>query len=372
MSTFAGDVTVLPMLDWAKPKYGISFSREQAEILIHEHLNMTIKSYEYIDTGYYNLIYFIDTMESTNRYVLKVSGHYWVRTKTEAEVTALELLAKYTTIPAPRVIAYSSDRANPFGVEWILMTRVPGENMAKICEEQTLSPNAMRSIIRDLAEIISQMHLNIPRFDQIGAFRRNGEIGADLHFCGPWPSYEQFIRGRARAGGSVLLENAVFAPIREPMLNAIDRLETLPLPSFARLPFVFSHGDLDTHNILISMADPEAPRITGIVDWESAGSFPYSEEYFTSLYSFLYHENEDVRNLFLDELEQRHVLTPRTIERFPILETLNRFTTNLVMWELLDLVNPDDPLVNKKLEDSLFNVESALEELQDELHSGND
>ena len=370
MSTFSSSTEVLPLHDWAKPKHGISFTREQADILIHEHLNMTIKSFECIDFGYYNLIYFIDTMESANQYVLKVSGQYWVRIKTEAEVKALELLAKYTTIPAPKVIAYSSDRSNQYGVEWILMTRLPGENMSEVCEEQVLSPKAMQSIIRDLADIVSQMHWKVPPFNHIGAFTRNGEIGTDLLGRGPWSSHEQFIRGRAQAGATVLQDYSVFAPIREPMLNAIDQLEKLPLPSFAQLPFVFSHGDLDAHNILISMADPDAPRITGIVDWEWAGSFPCSEEFFTSFYSFLYHENEDIPNLFLDELERRNVLTPRTIEHFSLIEKLNRFTRNLVLWDLVDLVNPDDPKVSKKLERSLGKVESTLEELQDELHSG--
>ena len=367
MSTSASVTEDLPMLDRKGPTYGISFTREQAEILIREHLKMTIKSFEYIDTGYNNLIFFIDTVESTERYALKIGGRYWIRIKTEVEVTALELLAKYTTIPAPRVIAYSSDRANPFGVEWILMTRLPGENMSKICEDRVLSTNAVRSIIRDLADVVSQMHSKVPRVKQIGTFRPNGEISTDLNGRGPWSSYEQFIRDRVRAEATVLAEHSVFAPIKESMLNAIDQLEKLQFPSFDHLPFVFSHGDLDIQNILISMTDPDAPRITGVVDWEWAGSFPASEEYFTSFNYFLEHENAEIRNLFLEELERRDVLTLRTIERFPLIEKLNQFTTNLALWELTDLVNPDDPTVSKKLEQSSRNVQSAIQNLKVEL-----
>ncbi len=129
---------------------------------------------------------------------------------------------------------------------------------------------------------------------------------------------------------------------------------------------VFSHGDLDFQNILISIDNLESPRITGIVDWEWAGSFPCSEEYFTSFNYFL-NDNDEIRMIFFDELEKRNVLTPRTIEHFSLLEKLNRFVTNLALWHLTDLVNPDDLIVNKKLEKSRCIVQSALTELQDEL-----
>jgi aminoglycoside phosphotransferase (APT) family kinase protein len=354
------------LLERNGPTYGISFTRVQADILIQKYLNKTIISFEYIDTGYNNLIFFINTMESTEQYAIKIGGRYWNKIKTEAEVKALELIAKYTTIPAPKVLAYSSDRNNEFGVEWILMTRLPGENMSAICQTQQLSLNAKKSIIRDLADCIAQMYFKIPRFDKIGALTMNGEISKDLNQRGPWSTYKQFICDRVQAEISVLNEHVVFAPIKDFMLDAIQQFGKLQFPSFLNLPFVFSHGDLDYQNILISMDDPESPRITGIVDWEWAGSFPCSEEYFTS-YNYFLEDNDEVRIFFFDELEKRNVLTPRTIEHFPLIEKLNRFVTNLALWDLTDLVNPDESLVNKKLERSRSNVQSALSEIKEEL-----
>ncbi|CAF4231409.1 unnamed protein product, partial [Adineta steineri] len=137
----------------------------------------------------------------------------------------------------------------------------------------------------------------------------------------------------------------------------------IQLPIFSNLPFVFSHGDLDFQNILISVDDLELPRITGIVDWEWAGSFPCSEEYFTSYNYFLNDDDKEIRIYFLNELEKRNVLTPRTIEHFSLLEKINQFVTNLAPWDLTDLVNPDDLIVNKKLEQSSSIVLSALNEL---------
>lgn len=366
MSTSAPDEE-LPSLDRKGPTYGISFSRSQADQLIRQHLNMTIKSIEFIDTGYNNLIFFIDTNESSERYALKIGGRYWIRIKTEAEVQSLRILAEFTTIPVPRVFAYSSDRTNEFGVEWILMSRLPGENMSKICEKQTLSFNAIRSIIKDLAEFVSQMHWKIPRRKQIGAFRLNGEISTDLDGRGPWPSYEQFVRQRAQAEISLLNKDPVFAPIKDVVLQAIEQFDQLKFPSFENLPFVFTHGDLDVQNILISMENSDAPRVTGIVDWEWTGSFPCSEQFFNSFDFFLQHKNENVRQMFFDEFEKRDVSTPRTIEKFSLIDKINRFLVNLAPWDLTDLIDPDDPTVKKRLEKSSSIVVKTLEEMKNEI-----
>ncbi|CAF1088303.1 unnamed protein product [Rotaria sordida] len=354
------------LLERNGPTYGISFTRAQADTLIQQYLNKSIISFECIDTGYNNLIFFIDTTESIERYALKIGGRYWKKIKTEAEVKALELLTKYTTIPVPKVLAYSSDRNNEYGVEWILMTRLPGINMTKICENQQLSFNAKKSIIQDLVNYIEQMHFRIPRFNKIGAFKINEEIGTDLNQLGPWSSYEQFIRDRVQANAMDLNTDPVFAPVKDSMLNAIHEFDKLKFPSFTNLPFIFSHGDLDIQNILISIDDPESPHITGIVDWEWAGSFPCSEEYFTS-YQYFLNNDDNVRNYFLEELEKRNILTPRTIEQFSLIEKFNRFATNLALWDLTDLVNPEHPYVSKKLEKSRSIVQSVICELKNEL-----
>ncbi|CAF3627993.1 unnamed protein product [Adineta steineri] len=363
MSAYNSSSNSSATLERNGPTYGISFTRAQADILIRKYLNETIISFECIDTGYNNLIFFINTQENTQQYVIKIGGRYWNKIKTEAEVKALELLSTYTTIPVPKILAYSSDRNNEFGVEWILMTRLSGQNMSLVCKTQKLSLNAKKSIIRDLVDYISQMHFKIPRFDKIGALMINGQIGTDLNQLGPWSTYEQFIHTRVQAEKKILNEDITFSSVKDSMLDAIDQFEKIELPIFSKLPFVFSHGDLDFQNILISIDDLELPRVTGIVDWEWAGSFPCSEEYFTSYNYFLNDDDKEIRIYFLNELEKRNVLTPRTIEHFSLLEKINQFVTNLAPWDLTDLVNPDNLIVNKKLEQSSSIVLSALNEL---------
>lgn len=354
-------------IDRKGSSYDLTYLRRQADQLIRLHLDETIKSFQYIDTGYNNLIFFIDTVENSQQYVLKVGGRYWVKSKTEDEVKVLELLAEYTTIPVPRVLAYSLDSNNGFGVGWILMTRLPGESMLKICEKRGLSFNAIQSIIQDLAEYVSQMHCNIPRMQQIGSFRLNGKIGVDSNGMGPWSTYEQYVRDRARLQLKTIETHPSLASIKDDLLCAMDEFDRLNFACFQNLPFVFSHGDLHIQNILISVDDPDAPRVTGIVDWEWSGSLPCSEEYFVSFNYFRNHENAAVPQSFYDELERYGVPTPRTIEHFPLIEKINRFVTTLALWDLPNLSDPDDPIVMKKTERIRSTVLSLIAELKSEL-----
>jgi hypothetical protein len=45
--------------------------------------------------------------------------------KTEGEVAAMDFVRSRTSLPVPKVFAYSSE-ANPVGVEWVLMEYMPG------------------------------------------------------------------------------------------------------------------------------------------------------------------------------------------------------------------------------------------------------
>jgi len=313
------------------------------------------------------LIFFIDTVENSESYVLKVGGRYWVSSKTEDEVKALQILAEFTSIPVPRVLAYSLDANNEFGVGWILMTKLSGESMLKICENQSLSFNALQSIIDDLSNLLAQMHFKIPQTNRIGTFRLNGEISMDSNGLGPWSNYEQFVRDRAKLEIRTIDKHPAFAPVKDTLLLAIEQFDQLRFSHFDKLPFIFSHGDLHIQNILISLENPDAPRVTGLVDWEWSGSLPCSEEYFTSFNYFRNHENQAVRDSFYDALEKHNVPTPRTIERFSSLEKINRFVTTLALWDLPNLSDPDDPIVIKKTERIRSTVVSLIEDLKIEL-----
>lgn len=69
---------------------------------------------------------------STTELILRISGNHISRIKTENEASVLSWLDKNTMIPVPRVVAYDSSTDNPLGHEFILMTREPGESLAKM------------------------------------------------------------------------------------------------------------------------------------------------------------------------------------------------------------------------------------------------
>jgi aminoglycoside phosphotransferase (APT) family kinase protein len=48
-------------------------------------------------------------------------------------------------------------------------------------------------------------------------------------------------------------------------------------------PILFTHGDLDRSNIIISTTSPA--RVLGIIDWEQAGWFPEYWEYCKAAYT---------------------------------------------------------------------------------------
>jgi Phosphotransferase enzyme family len=65
------------------------------------------------------------------RVALPVDPHF----KTESEAATLMFLAEKTSLPVPKVLAYSSTQENELGFEWILMQRMPGG----VLEERHLS-----------------------------------------------------------------------------------------------------------------------------------------------------------------------------------------------------------------------------------------
>jgi hypothetical protein len=106
----------------------MSFTRQQADHLFQQYLNKKIISFEEIDGGLNNLLFLIKCENDQQRYVLQICRHASEKMKTESEVNAMIIVNKYTIVPIPRVIAYSSDRNNEFNAEWIVMTRTYGKS----------------------------------------------------------------------------------------------------------------------------------------------------------------------------------------------------------------------------------------------------
>lgn len=69
--------------------------------------------------------------------------------KTLSEVATLDWIRRTTSIPVPQVIAHQPSRENSIGLEWILMTKVPGKNLAD--RWRSLSFDTKSNLVRELA-----------------------------------------------------------------------------------------------------------------------------------------------------------------------------------------------------------------------------
>ena len=323
--------------------------------------------------------------------VLKVCGRFFGADKIQNEVSCLLLLEHYCPeIPVPRVLAYSEDgheicvlrqqgsemedaparsyshppidNGSPRG--WILLSRRPGRQL----QSYDLTGPHGEDILKQLAHYVAVWRKGLPSVNQIGnikirhAHNGNLEVFSSLtkafHGIG-----EGHVSGLLQGshGDSTILDraqyytismrdklrkletNGVFSIIRDELAPSIHQfmVDTLPkLSLFQNLPsnIVLTHYDLSPRNILVDHGEHESGplKITGIVDWEFAGFFPFEEEFLNTEL-----ENDDdwpgrSYQTFLDFLEQNGVRTPLSMiqDVWEDSKMLFQLTANIAPWTL--------------------------------------
>ncbi|CAF1373862.1 unnamed protein product [Rotaria sordida] len=347
------------------PTTGMSFTRQQAEILFKRYLNKKLSWFESIDEGLNNLLFFIECENDQEKYVLKICGKFWENIKTESEVIAMTFVTKYTNIPLPKVLAYSSSKDNEFGVEWIIMTRTKGKPLRTSSDENdiwsNLSIEEKKSIINKLVQYVTELHCRIPSSNKIGNYQINGQIGPDNERMGPWKNYREYFYDHLKQKIDTLNKEKLFDPIREDVMKSIEEFQTFQLPSFDDLPNVFTHNDLGLQNLTVT----DDHEIKGIIDWEWAGSYPICEEYFRSYKPIVY--DQQLTNYLYDQLEQHNIPTPRTIPHFSLLQKLYDLLQAIVPWYLTNLDNPEHPIVEKELFKHKDKVKKLVQQIREEL-----
>ncbi|CAF1104747.1 unnamed protein product [Rotaria sp. Silwood1] len=347
------------------PTFGMSFTAEQGEKLFQRYLNKKVSWFESGEGGLNNLIFFVECENDPDKYVLKIGGRSCPKIKTESEVAAINIVHKYTQIPLPKVVAYSSDNKNEFEVEWIVMTRSNGKPLRSSSKTNDIWPNLsidqQKSIINELVEYVAQFHNSIPRSNQIGNYKINGEIGSDISKMGPWNNYKDFYNDRLKCQISTLNDESIFEPIRDDLMKSIKEFQKFDLPSFDDIPNVFTHNDLGVQNLIVS----DDNKIKGIIDWEWSGSYPISEEYFRSYKPIIY--SDQLKSYLYDQLEEHNIPTPRTIHNFSLLQKMSDFLISIVPWYLTDLANPEHPIVEKELCKCRDKVKTLVQQIKEEL-----
>lgn len=385
------DIHESDFLQRAGPKYGIQLSQRDAETILSR-LAKSVGSYKVSPRGYNNRLYYLTTHTPGEEYIIKVCGRHWKRVKTETEVVGLWIARHYGNILAPTILAWDST-GHEFGVEYTVMKKLSGFPLDSIWPR--LSLQAQRELVTQLAAMVIAFKTRVPEDvlpnNAIGNFSipagssipatevRGFTIGQTLDGQGPWSNYKSFLRSQLERQMEAVQKQESYRDMRallpriERFLEALDMDETI----VDTHRFVFTHGDLDLQNVLVSFettrtsqgnGDDEnddgndlTPRITAILDWEWSGMFPAEEEYFTS-FNFLLSDpdNDDeaaennsekdndanpppnihkstLKSYFFDLLEAGGIDTPRTLPCFEQRRQLYKLRENLAPWYLADL-----------------------------------
>ncbi|KAL3456712.1 kinase-like domain-containing protein [Aspergillus heterothallicus] len=176
------------------------------------------------------------------------------------EPNVLKLIEECTTIPAPRLIDSWVDE----GTTHILMTRLPGVPIGEVrhlmsYQERDRFANDIQACVAQLRKIPNSTPYLI--CDSLGGeivdHRLPGSRG------GPFKTETEF-------------NNHLTSHIGESFIEVAER-KNLPVRNHTQ--FYFTHSDLHHSNLLV-----ENGRLSGIVDWESAGFRPDYWEFTKAMY----------------------------------------------------------------------------------------
>lgn len=197
-----------------------------------------------------------------------------------SEAHAMEYISRNTSVPVPRIIScFQSKGGNPY----ILMTRCPGIPLCNVFREFSLDEK--KDVLAQLRGFMDELRaLTPPKPGWVGSTDYTSIDDERVHSlpCGPFESVRDFHRS---------IRDAVESP------SGIDELDQMiSMQDGGEYQIKFTHGDLSFRNILCDRG-----KITGIVDWESAGWYPHYWEYAMTWDSFW--DNRDLRDCIREFLE---------------------------------------------------------------------
>ncbi|PWY80765.1 kinase-like protein [Aspergillus sclerotioniger CBS 115572] len=186
------------------------------------------------------------------------------------EVLTMQV-ARKAGLPVPRVICYGEHPDSPHAPISILMTRVPGKELGQVYE--TFNDEDKDAVLQQLDQSLKTIRKWKSPW---GENRICSLLGTPLrsvrvpnHLAGPFESEQElndYLREPAWLGGF---------PSEMAYNEALHRARRMDEKSHN---IVFTHGDLQHHNIMVHEG-----RISGFLDWEAAGWYPDYWEFTTAL-----------------------------------------------------------------------------------------
>ncbi|KAF7595040.1 hypothetical protein BBP40_007443 [Aspergillus hancockii] len=213
-----------------------------------------------------------------------------------SEALTMHVLYRETTIPLPKVYAYSDTCDNELSCPFILFNHVKGVSLYKVWYDRTSPKEIVQArrtrSLRDLASAMTQLE----KF----SFNNGGSLVFDdqglVAGIGPLRLVNiAAMRQRLKADDSntstIYLESRAISNAREYYTALLDcRREPgssfekgvlkllrmligwIPQPSDGREPFVLAHPDLNMQNILVS----EDGTLQAVIDWDGVSAVPRS------------------------------------------------------------------------------------------------
>jgi hypothetical protein len=290
---------------------------------------------QYFAKGTFNRLYSLTNPNWDKAYIFRVSIPVEPFFKTESEIATMEYVRRHTSMPIPRVIAFSSSDDNELGYEWILMEMMPGEPLRKLWP--TMPDAARVELFAELAGHVKQLvALRFSKFGNLyfadvadrvlppqtspraktssdtnvdkdigpgGSFVLGRIVAQDFFFDkrvyypgsrGPFNTTRELVDMRVELLGQRIRN---LAPVegeawycendreldrnKERVYELFDQLKALvprlvPPDNGPEDVGILWHDDLSEHNLLV---DPVTFKLTAVVDWESVSIVPAYETY---------------------------------------------------------------------------------------------
>ncbi|KAK1768760.1 kinase-like domain-containing protein [Phialemonium atrogriseum] len=315
------------------------------------HDNEPCAVFKPVARGSYNVCFFVHFSHSGDSWVIRVPITpclaRGVGEKLRREVVTMQYVSERTSIPIPRVIAYSFDSGSHVLPPFIILEYIEGRLLSGI-RLPALSDDKRTILYEQLADIYAQ--LRRLEFSAIGQLCHDGSDSSTIHVTGLpptidlniqeleelWPSsVQREYKAPLTSSGqyvSMLLSITQNAFEKSPssvwqegrpnvslLYGPLRRLHQglLAAPERDDGPFVLTHGDLNPHNLLV---DEKGMTIVALLDWEWSRVVPLQlfnpPIWLTGLrpdlvsYSYAY-------ELYTKELDRfRSVLGARDMEMF--------------------------------------------------------
>jgi serine/threonine protein kinase len=173
------------------------------------------------------------------------------------EALALQFIREYTSIPVPTVHLAFEVR----GITFIVMENMAGENLDSLLEKDSIDDAQLGCIAKELVEYMQQIQKLVPPSDPDGRLFGSFPSGPynNVYFDPPPPRRYKYIEELSMYLVSMTATN----PVSPPLLRVGQQV-----------PTILAHGDLNPSNIMVKDG-----RISGIIDWDTFGSYPPWWEY---------------------------------------------------------------------------------------------